>query len=175
MFRNFGSAFVNRFALPRLAGRWVGAAIVAALVSSFAALGCSSSSDNNTDAGPSQPTNCDINQLGTLFAKKLCSSAACHDPAGTSAHLNLTADSGLAGRLVGQSPAGGGGLPSMCANLTPPKIYLVAGSQPATGLLLDKISPSYSGCGIRMPYNLPVLTTDEIACVQSWATSVTKP
>ena len=173
MFRNFGSAFVHRFALTGFGGRWVGPAIVAALLSSFTAFGCGSSNNTDTDAA-TQPTNCDLTQLGTLFTKRLCSSAGCHDPSGTSASLNLTADSGLAGRLVGKNPAGGGALPALCANLTPPKVYLVAGSQPATGLLLDKLT-STPGCGVRMPYMTGVpLTADEIACVQSWATSVTK-
>ena len=171
MFRNFGSAFVHRFALPRLAGP----AIVAALLSSFAAFGCSSTSNNpETDAGPTQPTNCDITQMETLFTKRLCTSGGCHNSTGDSANLNLTAD-GLAGRLVGKNPAGGGLLASMCANMTPAKVYLVAGSQPATGLFIDKIQPGYSGCGMRMPYGgSTALTTDEISCIQSWANSVTK-
>jgi hypothetical protein len=30
-------------------------------------------------------------------------------------------------------------------------------------------------CGARMPFGYPVLSTTEIACIQSWANTVTSP
>ena len=89
-----------------------------------------------------------------------------------SAALDLTA-TGLAARLVGKGPvANMGSIPSLCANMS--KVYLTAGSNPATGLLLDKLTNA-AGCGSRMPLGLPALSTSEISCVRSWATTVTAP
>lgn len=72
-------------------------------------------------------------------------------------------------RLVGMLATGANS--SQCAgNPTP---YLVAGSNPATGLLLDKMRPDRP-CGEMMP-TLDTLTPTEVACIQSWATGLTSP
>lgn len=157
MSRNFGSTFAPRFVMTG----------IASLALSFAVAGCSSSSSTSDDAGTAA---CDLAGITTVMTTHSCFSSGCHDSAGSSASLNLTPDSGLATRLLGVAPAGGGALPSLCSGMS--KIYLVKGSVPATGLFLDKIS-SNPGCGMRMPYNLPPLSTKEIACLQSWANTVT--
>ena len=72
-------------------------------------------------------------------------------------------------RLVGDMPDGSNS--SQCGGVTTP--YLVAGSNPATGLLLDKLMPS-PPCGAMMP-TLDVLNPTEVACIQSWATGLTAP
>jgi len=72
-------------------------------------------------------------------------------------------------RLVGALPSGENS--SQCAGTTTP--YLVAGSNPATGLLLDKLTPARP-CGETMP-TLDTLTPTELACIQSWATGLTAP
>jgi hypothetical protein len=167
MFRNFGSAFKHRFVTSRL----VGTALVAAVVASFAAVGCSSSSDTSTpDAGP---TNCNLDQVEALFTAKNCTTGGCHDSTGFAAGLNLTA-TGLATRLVGKGPDATAGVThSVCTGGS--QVYLVAGSNPATGLLIDKVKAGYSGCGTRMPMGGLALTASEFSCIQTWATSVTSP
>ena len=72
-------------------------------------------------------------------------------------------------RLLGQVPSGANS--SQCAGNTTP--YLIAGSNPAMGLLLDKLSTA-PPCGQPMP-TLDSLTPTEVACIQSWATGLTAP
>ena len=163
MFRIFGSAFKHRFATPRL----VGPAIFAAVLSAFAASGCSSSSDTGTpDAGPS---NCNLEQVQALFAAQRCTNSGCHDAAAAGAGLDL-ASAGVAARLLDKGPMAGAG--SLCT--TSGKVYLKGGTTPATGLLLDKISSS-PGCGSRMPFGYAPLSAAEISCIQTWANTVTAP
>jgi len=151
-------------------GRFAATAIATALVSSLVAIGCSSSSDTTPDSGP---TVCDLAGVQALFTAKQCTLSGCHDSAGTSAGLNLTAN-GLADRLLGKGPSATGGVsPSMCAGMG--KIYLDPGSNPATGFLLDKLNPNYNGCGARMPSGGSALTTSQMECVRSWALTLTSP
>ena len=72
-------------------------------------------------------------------------------------------------RLVGDMPDGTNS--SQCADVMTP--YLLAGSNPATGLLLGKLSAP-APCGETMP-TLDVLTPTEITCLNSWATGLTSP
>jgi hypothetical protein len=72
-------------------------------------------------------------------------------------------------RLIGTVPSGANA--SQCMDTTTP--YLVADSNPATGLLLDKLMPT-PPCGAMMP-TLDVLNPTEVACIQSWATGLTSP
>jgi hypothetical protein len=167
MFRNFGSTVKHRFVTSRL----VGPAIVAAVVASFAAIGCSSSSDATTtpDAGP---TNCNLEQVQALFTAQRCTNSGCHDAAAAGAGLDL-ASPGVAARLLDKNPtAGQGAIPSQCTNIGKP--YLKSGTNPATGLLLDKISRT-PGCGSPMPFGYAALSAAQISCIQTWATSVTSP
>jgi hypothetical protein len=158
MSRNIGSTFASRLVIA-------GIASLTLSVSLFVA-GCSSDSNSAVDAGP-----CNLAAVATIMTTHSCFSNGCHDSSGNAASLNLTPDATLAARLVGVSPPGGGAIfPSVCSGMN--KTYLVKGSNPATGLLLEKLGSAPS-CGVRMPYLLTPLSTSEIACMQSWATTVT--
>jgi hypothetical protein len=83
---------------------------------------------------------------------------------------------GWQNNLVGKSPTAGAGtatgFPTMCAGMG--MVYLNAGSNPATGLFLDKINPSVVvPCGAHMPYLQANLTMAQFACIQSWANTLT--
>jgi hypothetical protein len=162
MFRTIGSTFAHRFAAT---------VIAAALVSSLAAIGCSSSS-NGTTPPDSGSTTCDLAGLEALFTAKQCTLSGCHDSAAGSAGLDLKS-AGLADRLLGKGPvAGVGSVPSSCAGLG--KIYLLASRNPSMGLLIDKLTGN-PGCGVRMPLGGSPLTTSQMECVRSWALTVTSP
>jgi hypothetical protein len=123
-------------------------------------------------------TACTLSEVTTIFSRTPTSlgctvSSACHDSKGFAAGLDLTTV-GFEKTLVGRMPsAGAGSIPSMCANMG--LVYLEAGSDPATGLLIDKIDPSKSvpPCGMHMPELGPSLTETQFDCVQSWATTLT--
>jgi hypothetical protein len=101
-----------------------------------------------------------------------CATLGCHDAQFKSGGLDLTNDAGLVGRLLGVMSTGDTGAGSMCGGVTEP--YLVPGSQPAMGLLLDKMFATTLPCGARMP-SLGSLSQTDIDCIHSWADSVTKP
>jgi len=103
----------------------------------------------------------------------LCAQLGCHDSGvAAQAGLNLKNDGAIAARLLGVMPPGTNG--SVCGGVTTP--YLVVGSQPATGLLLDKMFATTLPCagGNRMP-SLGTLTSTDMACIISWANDLTKP
>jgi hypothetical protein len=104
----------------------------------------------------------------SIIDSHMCTLAgACHDNSGSAANFSLVMmgpDWGA--RLVGAMPRGGGVTPSKCASTGMP--YIVAGSHPATGLLLAKLS-SAPPCGDRMPLLGLPLSDPELACVQAWA------
>jgi hypothetical protein len=110
-----------------------------------------------------------------VFAAHSCAlDAACHDAKGTSANFSLggldfTNILDWNRRLVGVYPKGGG--TSLCG--ASPIPYLIAGSMPAQGLLLDKLRKVNPVCGERMPVIPPDLTADELDCIQRWANEVT--
>ncbi|HVU52533.1 MAG TPA: hypothetical protein VHL80_17760 [Polyangia bacterium] len=97
----------------------------------------------------------------------------CHDAAGSAAGLDLLT-AGWQNHLVGVNPVANKGSQmsnySMCVGHGP---YLVANSNPATGLFLDKLKAS-PPCGVHMP-NLPEndFSDTELACIQDWATGLT--
>jgi hypothetical protein len=158
MFRNFGSA------LPRGS-----AALLAIVMLSLVAAGCSSSNTDNTppDAGP---TNCDLTGVEAVFTPK-CALSGCHgdSPAGSAAgNLILTAGPNLATRLLGVMSTGANG--SSCGAAT--KAYLIPHVTPATGLLIDKLTMTVPECGSQMPLGSSLPPT-ELACVKSWAASIT--
>lgn len=129
-------------------------------------------------AGGATPADCTGGNDGaTIIAS--CAQLYCHDASGASVcgGLDLTIDSGLASRLIGVmssgSPTTNG---SVCADaVTEP--YLQAGSNPATGLLIDKCTNA-PPCGARMPY-YPItgkyLTAAQQSCLIQWATTLTSP
>jgi len=99
--------------------------------------------------------------------------SACHDNAGTAAGLDLTT-AGWQNMLVGRAPsATAGALKSMCAGKG--LVYLNSGSNPATGLFIDKLNPAAAApCGVHMPNLGTMLTPQQFSCVQSFATTLTK-
>jgi hypothetical protein len=113
---------------------------------------------------------------GMVFDSKpnaLCATLGCHDAQLKSGGLDLTNDAGLVGRLLGVTSNGMN--QSVCMGVTTP--YLIDGSVPAQGLLLDKMFANPLPCGgggSRMP-SLGTLSADQIACIHSWADSVTAP
>jgi hypothetical protein len=111
-----------------------------------------------------------------------CSIPACHSAVNPAGNFDM-ATAGWETRMVGKAPPGGGGTPgldggpsttaSMCA--TSGMVYLAAGSAPATGLFISKLTMKIPPCGARMPNIGGPLTAAEIACVQTWANALTKP
>jgi hypothetical protein len=77
-------------------------------------------------------------------------------------------------RMVGKvAPGGGAGtLASMCGGMN--RVYLNPGSNPATGLFIDKLKAN-PPCGARMPNIGVELSAAELACVQTWANGLTAP
>ena len=146
------------------------AATLIALALSFTLVGCGSSgSSNNQDSGPST---CDLAGAEAVLTSK-CALGGCHDAASKTSGLDLTAGSDLGARLLGGMPTSG----SLSCNSNTTH-YLTAGSKPATGLLLNKLSTS-PACGMIMPYGASTtsgrLSDTQIACLTSWATTVTSP
>lgn len=143
-------------------------------LTSFGLAGCPGDLDPRLMSSTPAPP-CDA--PGTVFDKPpnhgFCASLGCHDAGATAqGGLNLTNDAGLAGRLLGVMPSGTNG--SVCTGVTTP--YLVAGSEPAMGLLLDKMFATTLPCsgGNRMP-SLGTLGAPDITCINSWANALTKP
>lgn len=114
--------------------------------------------------------NCDVPKI---FADNSCAIAGCHSATAPAAGLDMVT-AGWEAKLVGKAAGGTTtGTASLCGGMG--RVLLTAGSQPATGLFLDKLKAT-PPCGEKMP-NVPLLelTTAEIACVQAWATNLTKP
>jgi hypothetical protein len=106
---------------------------------------------------------------GAAFMKgAACSRAGCHFMTDPASGFDLYSD-GVIQRLLGRPPDPATSL--SCAQNTTP--LLVSGSNPATGLLLDKLKKP-APCGTAMPYpGLEPLPAADIACIQEWATAVT--
>jgi hypothetical protein len=121
-------------------------------------------------AGTGGTAACDVPKIFTTYSCALAN--ACHGGATPAAGFAMD-KAGWETGLVGKSPmANTTGVASACVGKGP---YLVAGSNPATGLFIEKLSKKTPVCGERMP-NLPgmELTAAEIACVQTWANNLTK-
>jgi hypothetical protein len=99
-----------------------------------------------------------------------CAIPGCHAAGSTSgAGLDL-ASAGVVGRLLGQGPSTNTAAGALCGDVGKP--YLVAASNPATGLLIDKIDAAKVTCGSAMSV-LGQLTSTQITCLSAWATGVT--
>jgi hypothetical protein len=167
---------------------------MAAVALSVGAAGCGSGGSDGTGTAGSGGTAgagggagssgaCSLDDVNKILATPAQAIApgctgttACHDANGSAAGLDLVSV-GWQNKLVGMGPsasAASAPIPTMCAGKGP---YLVAGSNPAQGLLLDKIDPTATTvpCGLHMPYLLPNLTTQQFACIKSWATTLTNP
>src|SRR5262245_46479670 len=109
---------------------------------------------------------CDAPQM--VLAPR-CALAGCH-AAGTMSGAGLDLGSaGVVSRLVGQGPSTNTAAGALCASAGKP--YLVAGSNPATGLLMDKMDAAKVTCGSTMSL-LGALTSSQISCLSAWATAV---
>jgi hypothetical protein len=104
---------------------------------------------------------------GMLFAAdKPC--GACHSAGNALGAGFDLASAGVVGRLVGKTPSTDA--TAMCQ--ASGKTYLVAGSSPASGLLIEKVTQKTPSCGSAMPIGLP-LTAPQKMCLTDWATAVT--
>ncbi len=127
-----------------------------------------------TGTGGTASSNCTGGNDGATIVTMTCATQGCHDPTGApfSGSLDLTVNSSIGSRLVGvmaSQPTGTN--MAACTSQTEP--YLAA-TNPVTGLLIDKIKPTYP-CGSRMPYaGLPLSTTQQ-NCLIQWATTLTSP
>jgi hypothetical protein len=153
----------------RLCGSKTAAALLLA-IAAFAVSGCPGELDPDLlnaagTGGTGGPQICN----GAAFMKGAkCSMAGCHYMTSPASGLDLYSD-GVIQRLLGRPPDP---VASMaCGQHTTP--LLVSGSNPATGLLLDKLKDP-SPCGLAMPYpGIELLPAADIACIQDWATAVT--
>ncbi len=162
MFRILGSNFARALAVT-----------AAVVVLPFSLGGCSSSNSNNDDAGSGAdtgPSVCDLAGAESVLMAS-CTSSTCHNATDKQAGLNLTTGADLGTRLVGVMPSAATSV-SCGSNTTP---YLTAASNPAAGLLIQKISSSSPPCGLRMPYGLPALTAAQIGCITTGLTHLTSP
>jgi len=114
-------------------------------------------------------TTCNMAQAEAIFSAKAC--PTCHDSNGTYAGFKM-APAGWETHLVDVSPTGGQSLEKCTPSDGP---YLVKGSNPASGLFIRKLSGMGNLCagGVQMPQSGVPLTASELACVTSWATTLT--
>jgi hypothetical protein len=99
-----------------------------------------------------------------------CGLPGCHAANSTGgAGLDL-ASAGVVARLLGQGPSTNTAAGALCSDAGKP--YLVAGSNPATGLLIDKVDASKVTCGSPMSV-LGQLNSSQITCLSAWAAGVT--
>jgi len=110
---------------------------------------------------------CDAPQM--VFAGR-CAAPGCHSAnSAGGAGLDL-ASAGVVGRLLGQGPSTNVAAGAACESVGKP--YLVAGSNPPTGLLMDKMEATKVTCGSTMSA-LAQLNASQLACLSAWATAVT--
>jgi hypothetical protein len=101
-----------------------------------------------------------------------CAIAGCHGTPNPAGGFDMQT-AGWETMLKGTNSKGGGtgGSMSMCMGMGP---YLVPGSNPATGLFIDKLTKAAPPCGAAMPNIGGPLTTAEKNCVIQWATDLAK-
>jgi hypothetical protein len=118
--------------------------------------------------------NCTGNLMGAAIITAQCATSGCHASATASvsgAGLDLTTNSTIGARLVGVVSPGDSAASSQCGGNTTP--YLNAGSNPATGLLIEKFQQSHPPCGFQMPFGQPPLSAMQQTCLVEWATTLT--
>jgi hypothetical protein len=118
-------------------------------------------------SGP-PPNVCDAPNM--VFATT-CATVGCH-PQGNTLYgggLDLS-PSGVVGRLLNKGPSTNTNAGASCMGAGKP--YLVGGSTPAQGLLLDKMDMTKVTCGSVMP-QVGTATSAQITCLNAWATAVT--
>jgi hypothetical protein len=97
---------------------------------------------------------------------KCGSNAGCHGATAQISGMDLVT-AGVAGRLLGRMPDPA--TSTSCGSSAMP--YIVSGSNPATGLLFDKLN-SLPTCGSPMPFPLGNLPQADRDCLQEWANAV---
>jgi len=124
-------------------------------------------SSGQAGSGGGGATVCNAPQM--VFAAS-CAVPGCHS-ANTpgAAGLDL-ASAGVVGRLLGQGPSTNNAAGALCESVGKP--YLMAGSNPATGLLIDKMDANKVTCGNTMSV-LGQLNAAQLTCLSAWATAVT--
>lgn len=174
-----------RFALPRSLRSTLLAGVTGWLLAAGAVAGCAGSLDpslNQTGSGGNDGTGsggnmgsggggssltCTGDNDPMMILTSTCTT--CHVSGNAlSAGLDLTPDSNIKTRLVGVKSAGMGA--SECGGNSEP--YLTAGSNPATGLFIDKLGNP--PCGVKMP-EIGSVTTMQVQCLKQWATTLTNP
>jgi hypothetical protein len=135
------------------------------------AAACSSGGETSPDAGGTGGASgagggggaaaCDVNMI---FMTN-CAQSGCHDPSTKFAGLDLTPPV-PATRVVGVAP----NATSACSGSG--KVFINAGSNPATGLMIDNLKPN-PACGYQMPFLETPLTPAQQACLQTWANGLT--
>jgi hypothetical protein len=127
-------------------------------------------SGSGTGGGSGGSSNCTGSNAGDQIITTKCATSGCHDAAdvgGGGAGLDLTVNSGLAGRLVGVMSTGTG--ISACKNASSP--YLKPNVTPVQGLLVDKVTGDAT-CGVRMPYIPPYLTSTQQQCLLDYLSTL---
>jgi|HubBroStandDraft_2_1064218.scaffolds.fasta_scaffold23720_3 hypothetical protein len=147
--------------------------------------GGSTATGGSTGTGGAAANNCTGDLDGATLVMTQCAISGCHDATDANtlgAGLDLTVDSSIGSRLVGVVSPGDTNASSVCGGNTEP--YLVSGSNPATGLLVQKIqtSPKCATtesppcCGTPMPYpGIVLLSVQQQNCLIQWATTLTSP
>lgn len=132
-----------------------------------------SSSGGSTGTGGSNGNCTGNNDIAYIMSgsgnTNACAQSGCHSPngggLGFSGGLDLTLDANIGSRLIGVF-SGNSGNGSVCSGNGN---YLDAHSNPATGLLIDKIKAN-PPCGSRMPYpGISSLSAAQVSCFQAWA------
>jgi hypothetical protein len=126
----------------------------------------------SSGTGGTVASNCTGGNDGAMMVASICATSGCHDTSDApfSGGLDLTVNSSIGSRLVGGS-AGTVAQNSSCTGMGP---YLDPGSNPATGLLIDKVKATFP-CGNQMPFGGTPLTAQQQTCLVQWATTLTSP
>jgi hypothetical protein len=147
--------------------------------------GTTGTGGSSSGTGGATSNNCTGGNDGASVVTGNCAISGCHDTSDANtlgAGLDLTVDATIATRLVGVVSPGDTSAGSTCGGNSEP--YLNSGSNPATGLLVQKIlsSPKCSTsdsppcCGDPMPYpGFALLSTQQQTCLIQWATTLTSP
>ena len=154
--------------LPRRISLLFGSAVL-----SLALYGCPGDLDpslTGTGTGGTGGGVCDAPTmvLASTDLQKGCSNpTACHAAATHEAGLDLES-AGVIGRLLGKAPDPASSVSCMSSTMQ----YLIAGTTPAQGLMIDKLNQTPS-CGAPMPYPLGGIPAATKACLVEWANAVT--
>jgi hypothetical protein len=147
--------------------------------------GTTGTGGSSSGTGGAAAGNCTGSLDGPTLVMTQCAISGCHDATDANtlgAGLDLTVDSTIASRLVDVVSPGDTNASSVCGGNTEP--YLNSGSNPATGLLIQKFvtSPKCSAtesppcCGTPMPYpGIVFLSPQQQTCLIQWATTLTSP